>query len=118
MKHVFLLTESDCKPWKEENLQGKFLVLKAEFFKEKFREAKYQLVLAQGGFGCNPESLGNAIYVTECHTSLAERYRIERCNNDILGIATEEAIIEWKKQYGEFNKEVLNALKSNHVDKN
>ena len=109
-KEVNLLVEADVTPWRDVELEGKLLVIKDKCFKEDFRDAKYQLVLANGGFGCRPDARGNAIFVTECHTDNPEAYRIERCNNDILGIATEEAIAEWKSIYGEFNEEVLKML--------
>ena len=110
MRNTVLFEEKDVTPWREERLEGKLIIIKDKFFKEPFREAKYQLVLATGGFGCDPSSLGNAIFVIECHTDNPEQYRIERCNNDILGIATEEAVAEWKKVYGEFNEEVLKII--------
>ena len=105
-----LFTESDITPWREENLEGKLIVIKDKFFKPEFKDAKYQLVLATGGFGCNPASLGNAIFVKECHKDNPEEYRLERYNNDILGIATDEAIVEWKSIYGEFNEDVLKVI--------
>ena len=105
-----LFTESDVTPWREENLEGKLIVIKDKFFKAEFKDAKYQLVLATGGFGCRPDARGNAIFVRECHNDNPEIYRIERCNNDILGIATDAAIAEWKAIYGEFNEETLKML--------
>ena len=109
-KSVNLFVEADVTPWGNIELEGKLLVIKDKYFKEAFRDAKYQLVLAGGGFGCRPDARGNAIFVRECHNDNPETYRIERCNNDILGIATEEAISEWKAIYGEFNKEVLKVV--------
>lgn len=107
--HINLLTRKDCTLWRDENLEGKVIILKSEFFKEEYRDAKYQLVLATGGFGCRPDARGNAIFVTECCEN-PESYRIERCNGDVLGIASDEAIQEWKSTYGEFNEKVLKML--------
>ena len=109
-KSINLLGTVDVTPWTDVNLESKILVLKDKCFKEEYRDAKYQLVIATGGFGCNPSSLGNAIFVRECRNDNPETYRIERYNNDILGIATDEAIAEWKEIYGEFNVEVLKML--------
>jgi len=111
LKAVNLFTSEDVVPWKDVNLEGKLVILKIEFFVERYRDAKYQLVLVRSGFGCSPDSRGNAIFVRECHNDNPETYRIERCNNDILGIATEEAIKEWKEIYGEFNEKVMDCLK-------
>jgi hypothetical protein len=109
-KEVNLLVESDTTPWKDVELEGKLVVIKDKYFTDDYRDAKYQLVIAVGGFGCNPIASGNAIFVKECHNDNPETYRIERCNNDILGIATEDAITEWKEIYGEFNEEVLKMI--------
>lgn len=111
MKNANLFTVSDVTPWREVDLEGKLIIINDKFFKEDFKDAKYQLVLATGGFGCRPNARGNAIFVMEC-CACPETYRIERRDNNILGIATEAAIAEWKKIYGEFNDEVLKALNS------
>lgn len=109
-KEVNLLVETDTTPWKDVELEGKIVVIKDKCFTDDYRDAKYQLVIAVGGFGCRPDARGNAIFVKECHNDNPETYRIERCNNDILGIATEDAITEWKEIYGEFNEEVLKMI--------
>jgi hypothetical protein len=70
------------------------VVIDPEFFKEEYRSAKYQLFLAKGGFGCDPSKLGNAVFGADYN----ESYRQERYN--ILGVATEEAIQAWEKEYG------------------
>ena len=111
MQTKTLFTQNDYTPWREINLEGKLLIREVNSFHEEFRDAKYQLVLATGGFGCNPTSSGNAIFVTEVHNDNPEHYRMERCDNQVLGIATEEAIKEWKSLYGEFNDKVINYLK-------
>ena len=109
-KSVNLFTEADVTPWKDERIEGKLIIIKSDYFKHEYKDAKYQLVLATGGFGCNPNAMGNAIFVQECHNDNPEHYRIDRCNNDILGIATEAAIVEWKEIYGKFNEEVQKYL--------
>ena len=109
-KSVNLFTETDVIPWREEELEGKLLVIKSSFFKAEYQDAKYQLVIAIGGFGCHSDARGNAIFVRECHNDNPQEYRIERYNNDILGIVTEEAVAEWKAIYGEFNDGVSKIL--------
>ena len=90
-----------------DHIEGKLVVIKPEFFKPQFREAKYQLVLATGGFGCDADKLGTAVFVVECCEN-PEHYRQERYN--LIGEPTEEMIAEWKAMYGEFNDEVLRKL--------
>ena len=111
MQTKTLFTQNDYTPWRETKLEGKLLIREVNSFKEEFREAKYQLVLTTGGFGCSPDARGNAIFVTECHNDNHESYRMNRCDNQILGIATEDAISEWKAMYGEFNDDVLESLR-------
>lgn len=102
-----IIDKSECKPLSE-NIVGKLVVIDSKFFKPEFREAKYQIVLATGGFGCDAGKLGNAVFVVECCEN-PENYRQERYN--LIGEPTEEMIAEWKEKYGEFNKVVLNKLK-------
>jgi hypothetical protein len=97
-----LFSERDYEPLKEgETYEGKFVIIDPAFFKPEFRSAKYQLFLAQAGFGCDPSKMGNAVFGKDCE----ETYRQERYN--ILGVATDEAIEQWEKVYG-MSREVFN----------
>lgn len=102
-----IIDKSECKPLGD-NIEGKLVIIKPDFFKQEFREAKYQLVIATGGFGCDTSKMGNAVYVEEVHTDNPEHYRQERYN--LIGEPTEEIIKEWKSMYGEFNEKVQKAL--------
>lgn len=103
-----IIDRSECKPLSE-HIKGKLVVVRSEFFKSEFREAKYQLVLATGGFGCDAGKLGDAVFVIECCEN-PENYRQERYN--LIGEPTEETIAEWKSLYGEFNDEVQKRLEA------
>ena len=90
-----LFSKNDYRNLNEgETYEGKFVIIDPQFFKPEFRSAKYQLFLAQGGFGCDPSKMGNAVFGRDCE----ETYRQERYN--ILGVATDEAIEQWEKVYG------------------
>lgn len=90
-----LFDHNDVRPLnKGETYEGKFVIIMPEFFKPEFRSAKYQLFLALGGFGCDPSKMGNAVFGRD----IEESYRQERYN--ILGVATEEAVQSWEKEYG------------------
>lgn len=102
-----IIDKSECKPLSE-NIVGKLVVIDSKFFKPEFREAKYQIVLAVSGFGCDASKMGNAVYVEEVHTDNPEHYRQERYN--LIGEPTEEIITEWKSMYGEFNEKVQKTL--------
>ena len=102
-----IIDKSECKPLSD-NIKGRLVVIKPDFFKPEFRDAKYQIVLATGGFGCEAGKLGNAVFVEEVHTDNPEHYRQERYN--LIGEPTEEIIKEWKPMYGEFNEKVQKVL--------
>lgn len=102
-----IIDKSKCKPLSD-NIKGKLVVIKPDFFKSEFREAKYQIVLATGGFGCDANKMGNAVFVEEVHTDNPEHYRQERYN--LIGEPTEEIIKEWKSMYGKFNEKVQKVL--------
>lgn len=102
-----IINKNKCKPLSN-NIEGKLVVVKPEYFKPEFRKAKYQIVLATGGFGCDASKMGNAVFVTECCEN-PEEYRQERYN--LIGEPTEEIIAEWKAMYGEFNEKVQKTLK-------
>ena len=45
-----------------DNFEGKLIMLKDDTYKAEYREPKYLLVLATGGFGCDSEKVGRAVY--------------------------------------------------------
>lgn len=102
-----IIDKSECRPLSD-RIEGKLVVIDSKFFKPEFREAKYQIVLATGGFGCDVGKMGNTVYVEEVHTDNPEHYRQERYN--LIGEPTEEIIKEWKSMNGEFNEKVQKAL--------
>ena len=95
-----MFTEKDCTDENihSVNLEGRYIILKPEYFKEEFRDEKYQLVKAIGGFGCDPKKMGNAIIVKELLPD-GECYRINRCDNDIIGFASDACIAKYKETY-------------------
>lgn len=98
-----IIDKSECKPLSD-HIEGKLVVIKPDFFKAEYRDAKYQLVLATGGFGCDADKMGNAVFVEEVYNDNPEHYRQERYN--LIGEPTDEMITEWKSLYGEFNDRV------------
>ena len=101
-----IIDKSECRPLSD-HIEGKLVVIDSQFFKPEFKEAKYQLVLATGGFGCDSDKFGTAVFVTECCED-PEEYRQERYN--LIGEPTKEMIEKWKSLYGEFNEKVQKAL--------
>ena len=77
-----------------ETYKDKFVIISPDFFKPEYREAKYQLFLAKGGFGCDPSKLGGKIFGTFFNG------RDQTRREYVLGVATEDAIKAWEKLYG------------------
>lgn len=77
--------------WTEESIKGKVVIIDPEYFNEEFKDAKYQMVIALGGFGCVPGNIGNAVFILECTKDNPEEYRNDR--RYILGIASEDDVI-------------------------
>lgn len=44
-----IIDKSECKQLSD-NIEGKLVVIKPDFFKPEFKDVKYQIVLATGGF--------------------------------------------------------------------
>lgn len=92
MRMIF--DENDYTKLKDgDNYKDKFVIVSPDFFFPVYREAKYQLFLAQGGFGCYPDKLGGKIFgkFFDEQTHIRREY--------VLGVATEEAIQNWEKTY-------------------
>ena len=77
-----------------ETYEKKFVIIDASFFKPEYRDAKNQLFFAECGFGCDPEKMGGKVFGKLWDENLQTRREY------ILGVATEEAIAEWEKEYG------------------
>lgn len=70
------------------NLAGKVCVLNHHALTKRYQVPRYQLFIAKGGFGCQENSLGSAVfgqYVIDQEDDRRER-------RDFIGIATEELI--------------------------
>jgi hypothetical protein len=60
-KEMFTTKDIDKKAG---NWEGKIVVLKEKSLKEEYRKPQEQLWLARGGFGCDPEAMGRAVFAT------------------------------------------------------
>lgn len=63
-----------------QELKGKHVVLMDKYFNEH-REVEKRVVLCTGGFGCSPQTMGNAVYVTflcDGEKTRAEGYMVKR----------------------------------------
>lgn len=46
------------------NLTDRWIVVKEEVIIPKYRDLRFRIARASGGFGCNPESMGRAVFCT------------------------------------------------------
>ena len=89
---VQMLGMKHCRKRDEkESLAGSLIVLKPESLSPEYRTADCQLVIATGGFGCEPNARGRAVYVKELYSGKEYRMNI----GDVLGIADYAALPDW-----------------------
>ena len=100
---VILMTKADTVPLSND-ITDKLVVVKEEVFDEVYKEARYQLVKATGGLGCNA---GNGKYTRlRVKEVFPERndgkkrteYNLRR--SDLLGEPTPECMAEYQELYG------------------
>lgn len=73
---------------------GKVMLLRPDALSEEYRESKYQLFLAEGGFGCNPESSGRAVI----GHFLFDKEDTRMNREDFFGVFDEKYLPEWAKE--------------------
>ena len=73
---------------------GKVMLLRPDALSEEYRESKYQLFLAEGGFGCNPESSGRAVI----GHFLFDKEDTRMNREDFFGVFDERYLPEWAKE--------------------
>ena len=80
-------------------LQGRFVILTEDGFRDEYKDEKHQLVLCTGGFGCDPHSdNGFTIQVQELYED-GDKYKIDRRDNAILGIAKDSVVSAYREKY-------------------
>lgn len=100
---VILMTKADTVPLSNDIID-KLVVVKKEYFDEVYKEARYQLVKAVGGFGCNAgNGMGRKVFVKEVFPERNDgkkrtEYGLRR--SDLLGEPTPECLAEYQKLYG------------------
>lgn len=93
INHFF--THEDCiKDSNRMEYEGQILVLSPDVLREDYRKPEFQLWKATGGFGCDPNSSGRAVYA-ECLYD-EETHRWNR--SDFIGIIHLDRIPDWVKE--------------------
>ena len=86
------LTKVHCENHKEpQNYKGKLLIIKPQVLEPPFRQKETQYFFAQNGFGCDPNSLGTAVFGH--FLANGQKARLER--SDFLGIADKSQLPIW-----------------------
>ena len=86
------LTKEHCENHNEpQNYKGKLLIIKPQVLEPPFRQKETQYFFAQNGFGCDPNSLGTAVFGH--FLANGQKARLER--SDFLGIADKSQLPIW-----------------------
>ena len=93
-----LFDEGDYTSCCEVDFAGKYMVLNPECLKGEYREAKYQLFFATGGFGCDPTKMGRAVF----GYFVADGEDCRWCRGDFIGVAKDETVAKWKEMYPDY----------------
>ena len=89
---IQMLGAKHCRARGEkESLEGNVIILKPGSLTPEYRTADCQLVIATGGFGCEPNARGRAVYVKELYSGKEYRMNI----GDVLGIADFNTLPDW-----------------------
>ena len=71
--------------------EGRVLVLRPETLRESCWDARNQLWLSEGGFGCSPTALGRAVYAT----CLGDGEQTVWSRSDFTGVLDEQYLPDW-----------------------
>ncbi len=86
------LTKVHCENHKEpQNYKGKLLIVKPQVLRPQCRQKEAQYFFAQNGFGCDPNSLGTAVFGH--FLANGQKARLER--SDFLGVADKSQLPIW-----------------------
>ncbi|WP_409969152.1 DUF3849 domain-containing protein [Bengtsoniella intestinalis] len=77
-----------------EDFTDKVVVLSASALKANYLAPEHQLWLAESGFGCRPDTMGNAVFATCLATG--DKTRLERYQ--LVGTLAEEHMPQWAKE--------------------
>lgn len=91
---VQTLTAADCIPdSRNDDYNGKVVVIKPEIVSPEYRSAEHQLALVTGGNGANPDARGRAVFVTKLYSGESSRYN----RQDVAGVISPHRMPEWAK---------------------
>jgi hypothetical protein len=93
-----MLDKDDCIPGSSASeYENQVLILRAERLKPEYRQPKFQLYRAYGGFGCSPDKLGRAVFAKCLEDGEENRWNRE----DFHGIARPEIVAAFEQYKAE-----------------
>lgn len=105
---------SVCIPesWKQ-NYKNQILVLKPSYLAPQFRIKEEQLVLGEGGFGCDPSASGTKVYCRDCYTG--EQFYVPR--HEVMGIMKPDCVPPWAAENAAIFRAQSKREKEHHQDR-
>lgn len=91
---LHLFDHSHCETISGQDLIGKVLVMDTRTLKESYWSQENQLWYAIGGFGCDPNASGRAVFAV----CLGDGERVRWNRFDFLGPIKDEFLPEWAKE--------------------
>ncbi len=95
-------TVDDCIPiaW-DDNLEGHMLVIDPKAIRAESATQDYQLIIATGGFGCQPKARGRTVIGVNLFTGDSVRWE----RSDMLGFIKKDRIPQWAKETAALEQE-------------
>jgi hypothetical protein len=85
-KKETLYIEKDVIPLKGESLEGRTLVLKPSSLAKNYRTRENQLWVAVGGFGCDPNAIGQAVFAKSPTDGATDGETVRWSRSSFMGI--------------------------------
>lgn len=78
----------------EQDYTGKVLVLRPDTLRESCWDPRNQLWLGEGGFGCNPQAMGQAVYAA----CLGDGEQARWNRSDFIGVLDGQYLPDWARE--------------------
>lgn len=107
-KALGLFDKSHCIEGELGNITDKVIVISPKYLKDEYWSPENQLWLAKGGFGCEPDKIGRAVYAVSLYDGEETRWNRE----NVIGVIKPECMPFW----AEDNLETIRRGNSPQVD--
>ena len=93
-KGLKLFDKSHCIEGGLGDITDKVIVLSPKCLKEEYWSPENQLWLATGGFGCEPDKIGRAVFATCLFDGEETRWN----RQNVIGVIKDELMPEWAQE--------------------